>query len=133
MKLSDIKKELGSGVIIWIECFRGDKVEAVVHNPKDIEYNSRNVYVFEEFKNPKETESAVVKTICEKYGVDKVLVYQKCFVGTSSVDRELNTLFYTGDSHDVFDCDCSYLVSVKKSVADKVPEDGEEFFITLKK
>lgn len=131
MKISDIKKELGNGTLLWIECFRGEKVEAVVHSPKDIEYDSNCMYAFEKFVRPEETASVVVKAICAKYRASKVLVYQKCFMGTSGVNQEFNTSFYTGNSHKVFDCDCSYLISVKKSVADKVPEDGEEFFITL--
>lgn len=130
MKISDIKKELGNGTLLWIECFRGEKVEAVVHSPKDIEYDSRCMYVFEAYEARNLTKSAIVKAICEKYDVDKVLAYQKCFVGTSGVNKGLNTLLYA-NGHEVFDCDCSYLISVKKSVADEVPEDGEEFFITL--
>lgn len=125
MKLSEIKKELGGKALLWVECFRGDKVEAVVHNSSDIEYDCKCMYAFEKVVERSNTDSAVVKAICDKYGVDKVFAYQKHNVGVDTLDKSKNTLL----GGTTYDCDCSYMVAVNKSDADQVPEDGEEFFI----
>lgn len=125
MKLSEIKKELGGKILLWVECFRGEKVEAVVHSSNDIEYDNKCMYVFETVVERGNTGSSVIKAICDRYGVDKVFAYQKHTVGTDTIDKSKNTLL----GGTTYDCDCSYLVAVKKSEADRVPEDGEEFFI----
>ena len=133
MKKTKIKKILGNGTLVWAECFRGEEPEVVVHHPDDIEYEPMYVYVFEAFIKKDGTNSKIIKALCERYSADKVFAYQKCYVGTNGIDASENTMFaeiQSGDSiRRVFDCDCSYLISVKKSMAEQIPFDGESFFI----
>ena len=130
MKIKDIKKELGKGTLVWAEAFRGDEENSVVvHNPLDIDYDQNCMYVFERFIRKEETNSSIIKFLCEKYSVNKVLAYQKCRVSTEWVNNEISTVLKETGKNKVYDCDSYYLLAIKKSVANAISEDGVEFII----
>lgn len=129
MKRSEIKKALGKGTMVWVECFRGaDEASTVIYRDV-IEYSNNCLYPFERFIEKDETDSKIVKFLCEKYSINKVFAYQPCLVGTNGVDPESNTLFGKVRGNDVYDCDCSYLIVIKKEDAEQLSIDGEEFLI----
>ena len=136
MKTKEIKERLGKGTLLWVEACKEDWDEdfggklpgIVVHHKSDIEYNPLCLYPFEKFIKLEDTDSKIVKFVCEKFSVKEVFVYQPCLVGTNEEDK-IYTLFDEKCSHKIYDCDCSYLISVKKTIADNIPYDGEEYII----
>lgn len=137
MKIKDIKKQLGKGILIWVEAckedwdddFEGRLPGIIVHHPLDVEYDSLCLYPFENFIKMEETESKIVKFICNKFSIDKVFAYQPCLVTTNEQDK-VYTLFCEKYNNKIYDVDCSYLISVKKKVADSISFDGDEYVVS---
>ena len=123
MNLSDIKRNLNSGVLIEISA---GKHELIAYNHKDILFDSSCLYTFERFIDRSETDSKIVHLICEKYGVEKVFAYLDHYCDGSFVPDYFTLLAEKEDGNKLFDCECTYLVSVKRKDADSIPDNEGE-------
>lgn len=121
MKLSAIRKELGGrGRLVWLEDNYFDGGFGLLQHPDgETEYDDACMYAFERFIDVSETDSRIVRAIGEAFGVQKVFAYQKHLCGTDYVDRESFTKLGNSETHDFYDCNCSFLVMKKKDIEAK--------------
>ena len=120
MKTSEIKNKLNPGTLIEISA---SEYDLIAYNNKDILYNDDCLYTFEKFINKNDTDSKIVQLICEKYGVDKVFAYLNYYCDGTFVPDGFTILAEKEDGNKLFDCKCTYLVSVKKKYSDSIPDN----------
>ena len=123
MKKSEIKKQLNSGVLIEITASEHD---LIAYCNKDVLYDENAMYTFEKIIDINETDSKIVHLICEKYNVGKVFAYLHYYCSGEFVPDNFTLLAEKNDGNKLFDCKCTYLVSVKKKISDSIPKfEGE--------